>query len=118
LTTREAPDELRVGDAGRRLTVVMGNGQRLDFDAEYLRVESPSAEVKGHSPGEAKIVAGKRDVRIARLEPVGSYAVRIIFDDGHSTGIYTWPYLTALADGKDANWARYVAALQERGLAR
>ena len=118
MTTHEAPLELRVGDAGRRLSVLMAGGRRLDLDAEYLRVESPSAEVKGHSPGEAKIVAGKRNVRIVRLDTVGSYAVRITFDDGHSTGIYTWSYLTALADGRDANWSRYLAALEERGLGR
>jgi DUF971 family protein len=114
--TREVPEELRVGDGGGRLTVVMPTGRRFDLDAEYLRVESPSAEVKGHSPGEAKIVAGKRNVKIARLEPVGSYAVRIIFDDGHSTGIYTWPYLIALADGRETIWPRYLAALEERRL--
>jgi DUF971 family protein len=116
--TSEPPQELRVADSGRRLTVVYAPDRRFDLDAEYLRVESPSAEVKGHAPGEAKVVVGKREVKIARLEPVGSYAVRIVFDDGHSTGIYTWPYLQTLAQDRDTIWARYVAALAERGLSR
>jgi DUF971 family protein len=116
--TNDTPQELRVSDAGRRLTVVVAPDRRFELDAEYLRVESPSAEVKGHAPGEAKLVTGKRNVRMERLEPVGSYAVRIVFDDGHSTGIYTWSYLQKLADDHDVLWPLYVATLAERGLSR
>lgn len=116
--TSDPPQELRVGNGGRRLTVVYGPDRQFDLDAEYLRVESPSAEVKGHAPGEAKVVAGKRSVKIDRLEPVGSYAVRIVFDDGHSTGIYTWSWLQKLADDRDIIWIRYLASLDERGLSR
>lgn len=113
----EAPRELRVGDQGRRLAVVFDD-RRLDLDAEYLRVESPSAEVKGHGPGQAQLVSGKRNVRIAQLETVGSYAVRIVFDDGHSTGIYTWAYLERLATERTTIWQDYLDALAERGLDR
>jgi DUF971 family protein len=114
----EAPSELRVGDQGRRLSIVYAAGQRVDLDAEYLRVESPSAEVKGHGPGQAQLVSGKRNVRIVQLETVGSYAVRIVFDDGHSTGIYTWPYLERLAAERATIWQQYLTALAERGLDR
>jgi DUF971 family protein len=86
--------------------------------AEYLRVSSPSAEVQGHAPAERKTVGGKRRVAIRGVEPVGTYAVRLVFDDGHDTGIYTWPYLHELGHDQPARWAAYLAALTQKGLDR
>jgi len=83
-----------------------------------LRVESPSAEVQGHGPSQKQTIGGKRDVGITRLEPVGNYAVRIVFDDGHSTGLYSWQYLYALGRDQDVIWESYLKALEERGLRR
>jgi DUF971 family protein len=83
-----------------------------------LRVLSPSAEVQGHSPSERKIIAGKRNVKIARLEAVGHYAIRIIFDDGHSTGIYSWPYLHDMALHREAHWQTYLDGLAAKNLSR
>ena len=112
------PVELRLADGGRRLHVTFDTGEALALDAEYLRVESPSAEVKGHGPGQEQLVWGKCNVRIRTLEPVGSYAVRIIFDDGHSTGLYTWPYLLKLGRGHDEIWQAYLGKLEQAGLGR
>ena len=91
------PTELRLDAAKTTLTVSYDSGERFALPAEYLRVESPSAEVQGHGPGEKRIVTGKESVAIAALEPVGNYAVRIVFDDGHDTGLYSWDYLRKLA---------------------
>lgn len=88
------------------------------LEAELLRVLSPSAEVQGHSPEQRVTVPGKRNVAIARIEPVGNYAVRIIFDDGHDTGIFTWTYLHELGHEKDARWLAYFDELAEKGLTR
>ncbi len=93
-------------------------GEALELAAEYLRVESPSAEVKGHGPGQEQLVWGKRNVKISRLEPVGTYAVRIIFDDGHSTGLFTWPYLLKLGRDQAAVWNAYLHKLEEAGVSR
>jgi DUF971 family protein len=90
------PTELRVNPARDRLTVGFEDGARHVLPAEYLRVESPSAEVRGHGGGPRQIVTGKENVKIARLEPVGNYAVRIIFDDGHDSGLYSWDFLAEL----------------------
>ena len=86
--------------------------------AEYLRVESPSAEVQGHGPSQKKIVSGRRHVKITAVEPVGHYAIRIVFDDKHDSGIYSWSYLRELGDGYAEKWAAYQAALLYRGLSR
>lgn len=94
------PTEIRLRAKGRELRVEFDSGETFDFSAEFLRVESPSAENKGHSPGEKPPVQGKENVRILRLEPVGNYAIRIIFDDGHSTGLYSWEYLHKLGAAK------------------
>ncbi len=115
---RPWPTELRLRERGTLLTVSFDNGEAFDLTAEYLRVESPSAEVKGHGPGQEVTVAGKRDVRIVSLEPVGNYAVRIVFDDGHSTGLYSWDYLHRLGRDRDDIWAAYLARLDEQGLSR
>lgn len=113
-----SPSELRVSKDRRVLTVTFPRSAPMALEAEYLRVTSPSAEVQGHSPEQRVTVPGKRNVAIARLEPVGNYAVRIAFDDGHDTGIFTWAYLRTLADEKEARWAAYLAELEEKGLSR
>jgi DUF971 family protein len=112
------PTELRVQDDGRVLGVTFEDGARFDLPAEYLRVESPSAEVQGHAPEERKTVGGKRDVRIRSATPVGNYAVKLGFDDGHASGLFTWHYLHELGTGYDAKWQAYLAALAAKKLAR
>ncbi len=113
-----APVEIRVRRATRRLEVTFAGDRRFSYPAEYLRVESPSAEVQGHSPAEKRVVAGKQDVGIASVDPIGHYAVRIRFDDGHDTGIYTWGYLLQLGEEQQARWQAYLAALAVKGLSR
>jgi DUF971 family protein len=112
------PTELRVNRAEKRLTVTFDDGSSFELPAELLRVESPSAEVQGHGPSQKTIVAGRRHVSIIELEPVGNYAVRILFDDLHSTGMYSWRYLHWLGRNRDKLWAEYLKALEERGLSR
>jgi DUF971 family protein len=112
------PVELTLKRAERRLDVTFDDGTRVSLPAEYLRVESPSAEVQGHGAGQKRLVAGKRSVGIFGLEPVGNYAVRILFDDLHDTGIYTWRYLKQLGAEHDERWAAYLAALEAQGLSR
>ncbi|HEX3208730.1 MAG TPA: DUF971 domain-containing protein [Geminicoccaceae bacterium] len=112
------PIELRVNRAERRLVVTFDDGASFVLPAELLRVESPSAEVQGHGPGQKTIIAGRRHVSILELEPVGNYAVRIVFDDLHSTGIYSWRYLHHLGKNQDRLWADYLKALEQRGLSR
>ena len=110
--------EIRVRRATRRLDVSFDNGHTAQLPAEYLRVESPSAEVQGHAPDQKITVAGKQSVEIVHVEPIGHYAVRIRFSDGHDTGIYTWDYLHELDADYDARWAAYLAALANKGLRR
>jgi DUF971 family protein len=117
-TARPWPAELKVNAGRDTLTVSFDNGERHQLAAEYLRVESPSAEVQGHGPLERQLVPQKRHVAIARLEPVGHYAVRIVFDDGHDTGLFTWAYLLELGREKDKKWPAYLEALAAAGLKR
>jgi len=112
------PSELRLHDNGTRLTIQFDDASVYDLSAEYLRVESPSAEVQGHSPSERQTVGGKSKVRIVDVKPVGNYAVRLDFDDGHNTGIYSWSLLAELGRDHDAKWAAYLKALEARGLSR
>lgn len=112
------PTELRLKSAEKRLEVDFDDGRRFSFPAEFLRVESPSAEVRGHGPGQQTLVVGRRHVGIMRLEPVGNYAVRIVFDDLHDTGIYSWRYLYELGENRDRLWQAYLAAVEARGLSR
>jgi len=112
------PTELRVSQDRKTLTVAFEDGTRHDLPAEMLRVMSPSAEVQGHSPAQRKTVGGKKNVQIMQAEPVGNYAVRIVFDDMHSTGIFTWTYLDELGREMEARWAAYLAELEEKGLSR
>jgi DUF971 family protein len=104
------PSEIRLNPARDMLTVAFDDGSRFELRAEYLRVESPSAEVRGHGGGPKTILRGKQDVKISGLEPVGNYAVRIGFDDGHDSGLYSWAYLHKLGSQKDRIWAEYLRA--------
>lgn len=115
---RQWPKELRVSEAGRVLKVKFENGEAFELSAEYLRVMSPSAEAKGHTPAESKTIGGKSAVTVAEVVPVGTYAVRLVFDDRHSTGIYTWDYLYELGARRDEKWSAYLATLQAKGLSR
>jgi DUF971 family protein len=112
------PTELRLNPAKTVLTVSFDNGERYELAAEYLRVESPSAEVQGHGPQERHTVPGKRHVKIKALEPVGHYADRIVFDDAHDTGLYTWAYLRELGTEHDEKWPAYLEELAAQGLKR
>ena len=112
------PVEIRVKRAERALEIDFDDGRRFRFPAEFLRVESPSAEVKGHGSGQQVTVAGRRHVGIVDVEPVGNYAIRILFDDLHDTGIYSWAYLHDLGQRQDELWNAYLARLAERGLSR
>ena len=112
------PVELRLKRAEKQLDIEFDDGKRFSLPAEYLRVESPSAEVQGHGPGEKIIVAERAHVGILDLEPVGNYAVRIKFDDLHDTGIYSWDYLYQLGVEYDQRWPAYLAALAGKGLSR
>ncbi len=105
------PTALRVQDKGAKLSIAFDSGESHILSAEYLRVESPSAEVKGHGPGQEQLVWGKRYVTISKAEPVGTYAVRLIFSDGHSTGLFTWAYLAKLGREHDVIWQAYEAKL-------
>lgn len=116
--TRHWPTEIRVAADKRALTVGFDGGERVEIPAELLRVESPSAEVQGHSAAGKQVVAGKGKVAIASVEPVGNYAVRIGFDDGHATGLYTWRYLYKLGTEGDRLMAAYLAELEAKGLSR
>ncbi len=118
LGTTHWPTEIRLKKAEKRLEIDFDDGTTVRLPAEYLRVESPSAEVQGHGPAQKQLVPGKAQVGIAGLEPVGNYAVRILFDDGHSTGIYSWSYLRTLGAEQETRWRNYLAALQSQGLSR
>jgi DUF971 family protein len=104
------PTELRVNAQRNRLNLTFEDGARFSLPAEYLRVESPSAEVQGHGGDHKVIVLGKETVQIAAIEPVGNYAVRLVFDDGHDSGLYSWDYLYELGQNQAGKWAAYLAA--------
>jgi DUF971 family protein len=112
------PVELRLKKAEKLLEICFDDASRFCLSAEYLRVESPSAEVQGHGPGQKTLVPGRAHVGIIGLEPVGNYAVRIVFDDLHDTGIYSWSYLHQLGVEQEKRWRAYVEALAGNGLSR
>jgi len=116
--TRHWPVEIRLKQAEKRVEVDFDDGRSFSFPAELLRVESPSAEVQGHGAAQKQIVAGRRDVGIIALEPVGNYAIRIKFDDLHDTGIYSWQYLREVGENQAQLWADYLKNLEARGLSR
>ena len=112
------PSELRLAEEGKVLNVTFESGESFDLPAEYLRVVSPSAEVQGHSPSEKKTIAGKRNVRILAIEPMGNYAARLEFDDRHGSGIYTWEYLHELGAERGRIWNAHLSELAAQGLER
>jgi len=112
------PTELRLSRDRKALTVSFDGGDSFALPAEYLRVKSPSAEVQGHSPDERKTVPGKRDVTILEVNPVGNYAVRLVFDDLHSTGIFSWDYLLELGRNQPKYWRDYLDELAGKGMTR
>jgi len=112
------PTEIRLKKGAQCLSVSFSDDSRFDLPAEYLRVYSPSAEVKGHGPGQEVLQKGKEDVTITGIEPVGHYAVRLLFDDGHNTGLYTWKYLHELGQQQAQRWADYLDRLAAAGYAR
>jgi DUF971 family protein len=116
--TKSWPKEIRLKKAEKLLEIDFDDGQSFVYPAEFLRVESPSAEVQGHGPDQKQIVAGRRHVGIMALEPVGHYAIRIKFDDLHDTGIYSWPYLYHLGANRQSLWLAYLDALTAKGLSR
>jgi len=118
LETKHWPQEIRYISEDKRLEVGFDNGTRFSYPAELLRVESPSAEVQGHSASQKKVVAGRKHVGIMEIEPVGNYAVRIKFDDLHDTGLFSWQYLYQLGENQDQIWQAYLDGLAAQGLSR
>ncbi len=112
------PSKIRVLKAEKALEILFNNQSTFIYTAEYLRVESPSAEVQGHGPGQKTLVVGRRHVGIANVESVGNYAIRIVFDDLHDTGIFSWQYLYRLGIEKEERWKRYIEAIKKAGLSR
>jgi DUF971 family protein len=118
LGTTHWPTELRLKQAEKLLEITFDDGATFRLPAEYLRVESPSAEVQGHGAGQKQLVYGRAHVGIVKIEPVGNYAVRLVFDDLHDTGIFSWSYLYELGVEQDRRWFGYLAALEKAGLKR
>lgn len=112
------PTEIRLNPDKNDLSVAFDDGSRFTFSAEFLRVLSPSAEVQGHSADQRVTVPGKKDVLVKAIEPIGNYAVRIVFNDGHDTGLYSWDYLHELGTFRDERWEEYLDELEQKGLSR
>jgi DUF971 family protein len=112
------PVEIKLRKTSRLIAVRFDDGRSFDLPFEYLRVFSPSADVKGHGPGQEVLQTGKEDVEVKSIEPIGHYAVRLVFDDGHDTGLYTWNYLYELGDQQSQNWLTYLDRLKAAGYAR
>lgn len=117
MSTQNWPTELRLKDGGRALSVAYEDAT-FELTAEYLRVTSPSAEVQGHTAAEKRTVGGKRKVIITAVEPVGHYAVKLVFDDGHDSGLFTWDYLHELGAEHEAKWAHYLGELDAKKMSR
>ncbi|MGM0631712.1 MAG: gamma-butyrobetaine hydroxylase-like domain-containing protein [Pseudomonadota bacterium] len=113
-----APEQIRLHRRSGVLELTWSGGERCELDAEFLRVHSPSAEVRGHGRADAVLQTGKRGVGIRDIEPTGRYAIRILFDDGHESGIYSWEYLHELCHNHATLWQRYLEALREAGARR
>ena len=110
------PTNIKSRTTSRVLEVSFDDGRVFELPYEYLRVYSPSAEVRGHGPGQEQLQLGKHEVGIARIEPVGNYAVRLVFDDGHDTGLYTWAYLYELGRDRPQKWQNYLDRLRDLGI--
>lgn len=115
---KKTPTEIHLHQKSRMLEIVFDDGKRFKLSCEYLRVHSPSAEVAGHGPGQGVLQVGKEDVGINAIEQVGNYAVQLIFDDNHDTGIFSWEYLYELGIHQEQNWQRYLERLKEAGYQR
>jgi DUF971 family protein len=116
--TTPIPTEIKLHQVSRKLEIVFDNGRRFELPYEYLRVYSPSAEVRGHGPGQEVLQVGKKNIEIRKVEPVGAYAVQFTFSDGHDTGIYSWDYLYELGHDHAVLWERYLARMQASGASR
>ena len=112
------PTELNLHQVSRVLEISFDDGQSFNLPCEYLRVFSPSAEVRGHGPGQEVLQTGKENINIKAIEPVGNYAVKLVFDDGHDSGIYSWQYLYELGQEHEQNWQDYLARLEQAGQKR
>ncbi|MDR2239020.1 MAG: DUF971 domain-containing protein [Zoogloeaceae bacterium] len=112
------PTEIKLHQKSRLMDIAFSDGRRFELSYELLRVYSPSAEVRGHGPGQETLQTGKRDIEIARIEPVGAYAVRPIFSDGHDSGLYSWDYLYWLGAERDRLWQEYLDRMAEAGASR
>ena len=112
------PSEIKLHQKSRRLELVYGNGEQFLLDFEFLRVYTPSAEARGHGPGQETLQVGKRNVELLAIEPVGTYALKLVFSDGHDSGLYTWDLLHNLAVHHDELWAEYLRLLEARGASR
>ena len=117
-TESTAPSEIRLRRRSRVLEISYPDGTRDALSFEYLRTHSPSAEVQGHGPGQDVLQIAKENVEVTRVDQIGRYAVRLVFSDGHDTGLYTWKYLRELAAGQESNWARYLKRLEGIGYER
>ena len=117
-TANPRPTEITLHQQSRVLEITFDDGSRFELPCEYLRVYSPSAEVRGHGPGQEVLQAGKKEVNIREIEPVGVYAVKLAFTDGHDTGIYSWEYLYDLGVKRESNWKAYLARLAQAGKGR
>ncbi|MDH5229477.1 MAG: DUF971 domain-containing protein [Gammaproteobacteria bacterium] len=116
--SKHTPTEIKLHQKSHVLEVAFDDGQRFNLSCEYLRVYSPSAEVRGHGPGQEVLQLGKEDVNIERIEPVGTYAIKPVFDDGHDTGIYSWETLYDLGTNQASYWQEYLQRLQTAGYSR
>lgn len=112
------PTEIKLHQASRKMEIAFADGVRFELPFEYLRVYSPSAEVRGHGPGQETLQVGKREVTISAAEPVGHYALNLFFSDGHDSGIYSWEYLYELGVNQEALWANYLRRMEEAGASR
>ena len=112
------PTEINLHQVSKMLDITFDDGRSFSMPVEYLRVFSPSAEVRGHGPGQEVLQTGKRQVNIQAIEPIGMYAVKLVFTDGHDTGIYSWDYLYDLGAKYDSNWKSYLARLSQAGKSR
>lgn len=116
--TTPIPTEIKLHQASRKLEIAFDNGARFELSCEFLRAHSPSAEVRGHGPGQEVLQIGKKNIEIKRIESVGAYAVTLVFSDGHDTGIYSWDYLYELGEHYVTLWERYLNRMKEAGASR
>jgi DUF971 family protein len=115
---KHTPTEIKLHQVSRQMEITFDDGKRFELSYEFLRVYSPSAEVRGHGPGQEVLQAGKKDIEITAIEPVGSYAVQPRFSDGHDSGLYSWDYLYEIASDRDRLWQQYLQRLQAAGASR